>query len=379
VSDLPPAQLSEEEDQQVTSLELFFDLVFVFVITQLTAVIVGQPNWTGVARSLLMLSVVWWMYAGYAWLTNAVPPTTGRRRVLVLAAMGGFFVVALAIPDAFGETGVVLGVAYLCVVVVHLALFATAGGSQTASILRLAPFNLSAAACVLAAGFADGAARYALWAAAFVIEVVGPFLAGGQSGFRIRSGHFVERHGLLVLIVLGESVVAVGVGVEGRDLTANLIVSALLGLAVAAALWWTYFDREDSRAELALRRAPVERRPWLALWAFGYAHLALLFGIVVLAAGMHFAVADPTEELPASAAWLLGAGTAGYLLGDVAMRRTLHSGPTTVRLGAATAALATVPIGRWVAAEAQTAALLAVLVGLVLIEQRTDPAEPRDG
>ncbi len=369
------ASPAEDDDQQVTSLELFFDLVFVFVITQLTAVIVGTPTWTGVVRALLMLSVVWWMYAGYAWLTNALPPTTGRRRVLVLLAMGGFFVVALAIPDAFGDSGVVLGVAYLCVVVVHLALFATAGGSQTASILRLAPFNLLAAACVLGAGFADGGLRYALWAAAFVVEVVGPFLAGGQSGFRIRSGHFVERHGLLVLIVLGESVVAVGVGVEGRKLTANLIVSALLGLAVAAGLWWTYFDREDSRAEEALRRAPVEQRPWLALWAFGYAHLALLFGIVVLAAGMHFAVADPHDELPASAAWFLGAGTALYLVGDVAMRRTLHSGPTTLRLAAAGAALATIPIGRWVAAEAQTAALLAVLVVLVLIEQRTVPLE----
>ena len=368
----PVAPPAEAEDQQVTSLELFFDLVFVFVITQLTAVIVGEPSWTGVVRALLMLSVVWWMYAGYAWLTNALPPTTGRRRVLVLLAMGGFFVVALAIPDAFGDTGVVLGVAYLCVVVVHLALFATAGGSQTASILRLAPFNLSAAACVLGAGFAEGGLQYVLWAAAFVIEVVGPFLAGGQSGFRIRSGHFVERHGLLVLIVLGESVVAVGVGVEGRKLTANLIVSALLGLAVAAALWWTYFDREDSRAEEALRRAPVEQRPWLALWAFGYAHLALLFGIVVLAAGMHFAVADPHDELPASAAWFLGAGTALYLIGDVAMRRTLHSGPTALRLAAAGAALATIPIGRWVAAEAQTTALLLILVVLVLIEQRSE-------
>ena len=252
-----PTEVADE----VTSLELFFDLVFVFVITQLTSVIVAEPTWAGVARAVLMLSVVWWMYAGYAWLTNAVPPTTGRRRILVLLAMGGFFVVALAIPDAFGDTGVVLGLAYLWVVVVHLALFASAGGTQTESILRLAPFNLSAAACVLAAGFADGWLQYALWGAAVVIEVVGPFLAGGQSGFRIRPGHFVERHGLLVLIVLGESVIAVGVGVEGRDLTANLIVSALLGLAVAAALWWTYFDQEDSRAEEALRRSPVEQRP----------------------------------------------------------------------------------------------------------------------
>ena len=260
----------------------------------------------------------------------------------------------------------------------HLALFASAGGTQTESILRLAPFNLSAAACVLAAGFADGWLQYALWGAAVVIEVVGPFLAGGQSGFRIRPGHFVERHGLLVLIVLGESVIAVGVGVEGRDLTANLIVSALLGLAVAAALWWTYFDQEDSRAEEALRRSPVEQRPWLALWAFGYAHLVLLFGIVVLAAGMHFAVADPHEELPASAAWFLGGGTALYLLGDVGVRRILHSGPIGLRLAAAAAALATVPVGRWVAAEAQTATLFVVLVALVLIERRGDQAVAAD-
>ena len=370
-----PSEVADE----VTSLELFFDLVFVFVITQLTSVIVAEPTWAGVARAVLMLSVVWWMYAGYAWLTNAVPPTTGRRRILVLLAMGGFFVVALAIPDAFGDTGVVLGLAYLWVVIVHLALFASAGGTQTESILRLAPFNLSAAACVLAAGFADGWLQYALWGAAVVIEVVGPFLAGGQSGFRDPAGalrgtpwapgaHRARR------VRDRRRCRRRGPRPDSEPDRLRAPRAGGRGCTVVDVLRPGGQPRRGGIAALTRRAAPVVGTVGVRLCPPGAA-------VRHRGAGSRDALrggGPARRSCPASAAWFLGGGTALYLLGDVGVRRILHSGPIGLRLAAAAAALATVPVGRWVAAEAQTATLFVVLVALVLIERRGDQAVAAD-
>src|SRR4051794_34926947 len=190
--------------ERVTTLELFFDLVFVFTITQLTALLSEDASPAGLLRVLLLLCVIWWMYGGYAWLTNAVAPDRAARRLLLLAGMGGFLVLALTIPRAFGDGGVAFGLAYLVVVGVHVALFTKSYSVGAArAILRTARFNLISALLVLGAGVlatlsGPAPAVYALWLAAVAVEGVTPFL-GGLRGYEIAPAHFVERHGLVVL------------------------------------------------------------------------------------------------------------------------------------------------------------------------------------
>ncbi|HSS09972.1 MAG TPA: low temperature requirement protein A, partial [Acidimicrobiales bacterium] len=294
----------------IESIELFFDLVFVFTITQLTGILVVEPNGSGLAKVALIFGNVWWMYGGYAWLTNAVPPREIVLRLLMLVGMAGFLLVALAIPETFGSSGVAFGIGYLVVTFVHTGLFLRSSEeSAVRAMFRLGPYNTITAALLLAAGFVHGGARWGLWTAAFVLHWTSPAITA-VGGFRIRASHFVERHGLIVLIALGESVVAVGIGVQGRHLTAGLAVTALLGLMVAAGLWWLYFDGEDTRAERSLDEAPATRNPWLALFAFGYAFLPLLGGIIVFAAGVKRAVVSYGSPAPIATAWFLAAGVA---------------------------------------------------------------------
>ena len=360
-----------DEDVGVSTIELFFDLVFVFTITQLTSLLVAEPTGVSVARVALIFGNVWWMYGGYAWLTNAVPPRETVLRLLMLVGMAGFLIVALAIPESFGDSGVAFGIGYLVVTLVHTGLFLRSSQEGTVrAMFRLGPFNLVTAALLLIAGFTSGGAQWALWAVAFVLHWASPVLTP-VGDFPIRAKHFVERHGLIVLIALGESVVAVGIGVHGHELSTGLAVTAVLGLALAAALWWLYFDGEDERAERALADAPDARNPWLALFAFGYAFLPLLGGIIVFAAGMKEAVVRYDEPASAATAWFLAAGVATYVVGLVALRAVLRTGPLAVRLGVAAVAVPTVAIGLALSPEVQIAALtLVVVVGIVAESRR---------
>ncbi len=353
---------------RVSTIELFFDLVFVFTITQLTSLLAGDPTAVGLARVVLVFGNLWWMYGGYAWLTNAVPPRELVLRLLVLLGMAGFLVVALAIPTAFDGGGIALGLGYLLVTLVHTGMFLlSTQESAVRAMRRLGPVNAITAVLLLLAGFADGGLRWTLWTAAFVLHWVSPYFTA-VSGFPIRAAHFVERHGLIVLIGLGESIVAVGIRVQGRTLSPGLVVTAVLGLALAAAMWWLYFDGEDERAERALAAAPVDRSSWLALYAFGYAFLPVLGGIVVFAAGVRDAVVRYGGPVTASTAWFLAAGVAAYVAGLAWFRGLLGTGPVGARLAIAGVVLPTAVAGLTVSAEAQLAVLAALVAGGVLAE-----------
>jgi low temperature requirement protein LtrA len=346
----------------VSTLELFFDLVFVFTITQLTSVLVEHPNGRGLLRVVLMLGVIWWMYGGYAWLTNAVAPNSSVRRLLLLGGMSAFLVLALSVPDAFGASGPAFGLAYLAVVCVHAGMFARAtSATAVQAILRLAPLNLLAAAVVLAGGIAGGVAQSICWAAVVVFEWVSPRLTG-VSGFQVAPAHFVERHGLVVIVAIGESVVAVGIGAAGLSVDLELALVAVLGLLLSAGLWWTYFGTgDDERAEEALREAGPERRPYMAVDGFGLWHLPILLGIIAVASGLRRATGHGFDPLHTAQAIALGGGLAVYLAGDVLFRRVLGLGRSGWRVAAAAAALATIPLGTAVAAAAQIGALAAVV------------------
>jgi low temperature requirement protein LtrA len=370
----PPGQA--ERVERVSTLELFFDLVFVFTITQLTAVLSDDPTWRGLLRVVLMLGVIFYMYGGYVWLTNAVAADRAARRLLLLGGMAGFLVLALAVPRAFSEGDVAFGVAYVVIVSIHHGLFTRTGLDHTfRAILRVAPFNLGAALLVLAAVVVEGTAAYVLWAAAFVLEWFTPRVVG-VGGFRIAPAHFVERHGLVVIVALGESIVAIGIGAAALPVDLPLVGVAVLGLLVAACLWWAYFGGDDTRAEHALAAVPTEDRGWVAIQAFGYCHLGMLLGVIAMAAGLKDAIGHAFDPLDLAHALMLSGGAALFLAADVLFRRTLHLGPATLRATAAALALATVPIGLTLSAITQLATLLLVLAASLMAEARRGVPRP---
>jgi low temperature requirement protein LtrA len=348
--------------QRVTTLELFFDLVFVFTVTQLSAVLAHELAWEGVGHVALMLGFIWFMYGGYAWLTNAIELRDPVNRALLLAGMCGYFVIALAVPRAFDGSGLAFGIGYVVVVAVHTFLFShSAPGLAPQAILRLAPGNFGAAVVVLIGGALGGTAQVVLWTAGVVALWLIPKLVGNQD-FEVAPAHFVERHGLVVIVAIGESVVAIGIGAAELAVDVELVLIAVLGLLLSAALWWTYFGGDDERAEQALAAMPTRRRAVAALDGYGFAHLALLLGIVCVAVGLKKATGHAYDPLGSGEALVLAGGTALFLGGDVWFRHVLRIGTGPARAIGALAALATVPLGTEVAAIAQVAALALVVL-----------------
>jgi low temperature requirement protein LtrA len=361
----------EETEYRVSTLELFFDLVFVFTITQLTGKLADDTSPVGFGQVVIMLFVILWMYFGYVWLTNAVAPDTTVRRLLLMVGMGGFLVIALAIPNAFEAAGPAFGIGYLIVNLVHSGLFISAGGpGSAAAMARLAPFNLGSAGLVMVGGFLPSAWRAAAWTAAVVLMVVSPYVNRRHGEFRIRPAHFVERHGLVVIVALGESIIAIGIGAAGLPLNLQLVVAALLGLALVYQLWWSYFGgAQDIRAEHSLAAMSVPERARAALSAFGWAHAPMLLGIVVVAVGVKKTIGHATEHLHLSGALALGGGAALFLFGQVVFRALLRIGTVKWRVIATIASVATVPIGLWLAI-AQVAVLVLVFGALLAVEDK---------
>ena len=355
-----------EREQRVTPLELFFDLVFVFAFTQVTTVLSDDPTWGGLGHGLLILAALWWAWAAYAWLTNTVDPGEGAVWGAMLVAMAAMFVAALAVPDAFGRHGVVFGVAFLIVNVMHLTLYALgARGDRDllAAILRIAPSALAGAALIIAAGFVHGWLRSVLWLAALAVGFFGPLL-GGMSGWRVQPAHFVERHGLIVIIAIGESLVAIGLGARGTELDTGAIVAAVLGLAMTSSFWLAYFDFFPIRAQQLLTDRSGTQRTALARDAYTYLHLPMVAGIVLFAFAMKTTLAHVGDELDVISAVGLCGGPALFLFAYVVLRlrvsRTLGRG----RLVAAVASALLLPIALVVPALVALTLVTAVWVAL---------------
>ncbi|MBA3400723.1 MAG: low temperature requirement protein A [Actinobacteria bacterium] len=353
------SQLEPDRTARVSTLELFFDLVFVLTITQLTAVLVAGSDVATIAQVVVMLALIWWMYDGYAWLTNAIATDHLRHRLLLIGGMGAFLVIAVAVPAAFDGKGLAFGIGFVAVVVLHAGMFARGTSfSEVKAILRVVPFNLVAAGLVLVGGALGGDTQWILWTLAALLLWI-PSWFTPMEGFVVAPEHFVERHGLVIIVALGESIVVIGAAAN-LELDAGLALVVLLALALTASLWWLYFSDEDA-VERAMLDAPTERRPRLALTAFGYWHYGLLLAIVAVAAGLKKAVGDPYDPLDAWVATELAAGTALFVACEVGFRRALGIGRSGIRRGAVAAALATIPLGTELAATAQVGALAAVV------------------
>lgn len=381
-----PLRVTEAaRDQPVTTLELFFDLVFVFALTQITALMAHELTWHGVVRGLLLVGLLWWSWIGYAWLCNIVKADVGAFRGVLLLAMAAMFVIALAIPEAFhdlpgGLPGpVVIAWAYFAFRALHLVLFWMIAGGDRAlrrTLARFTPSMLGGTALLLVASQFHGWTQTALWAGALAADYGGTYLIDAR-GWRFRSAsHFAERHGLIVIIALGESIVAIGVGVTDLPISWPVLIASLLGLGVSAALWWIYFDATVHYGEHALAAEPEETRSVMARDAYTFWHFPMVTGIVLLALGLkkvleyvadaeHHDLSDP---LKGPGLYALYFGVVVYLLGHVGFKwRTVHVVGTTRLAAAVTLIVAALLVGK-VPALGQLGVLAAVLAALVVVE-----------
>jgi low temperature requirement protein LtrA len=358
----------QESEARVSTLELFFDLVFVFAITQVTGAVSEEPTAVGLARGVLVFAVLWWAWGAYAWLTNAVDTGATAPRLVLLASMAATLVTALAVPTAWGDGGVAFALGYLVVMALHAALFSLAGQDPAATrraVLRLASTNLPAALLLLAAGMSDGSAQTTLWVAAIVVSYAGPYLTG-VAGFTVHPGHFVERHGLIVIIALGESIVAIGAGREEISVDWALAGTSLAVMALVVGLWWDYFSHDAGASERALIGAEGPERARLARDVYSYLHVPLVLGIVFAAVGIHEVLAHRDEPLDPVFAGAYAGGVALYCAGLAGIRLRRGDPPGALCLAGVAASLALIPIGAEVDALVTTIALAAVTLGVAL-------------
>jgi low temperature requirement protein LtrA len=364
---VPP---TTEPEQRVTALELFFDLVFVFAITQVTGFIAAHPDWTRLLEGMAILIVVWWAWASFAWLGNTAGTDEGLFRVTLFAAAGAMLIVAIAVPGAFDHDALAFGVAYAIVRALHIGAYAILGRDDPELafvVRRLARSMLPVALLLLLAGLVDGPVRTACWILAIVIEIGGLFFFG-VDGWKVEAGHMAERHGLIIIIALGESIVALGAGAEGRALDAGTIVAVLLGITVAFAMWWAYFDVVALVAARRFQRAVGAERARIARDSYTCLHAPMIAGIILFALGAKKTLAhvgDPLEAVPAVG---LCGGVAMYLLGHVAFRlRNVHT-LNTARLTVAIVLLALIPLATTIPALAAMAIVAALMVALLSYE-----------
>ncbi|MDM7854834.1 low temperature requirement protein A [Cellulomonas alba] len=363
---------------RVSTLELLLDLVFVVTVGQLARTVADDVGWVAIGQAAVLMAVVWWMYAAFAWLTNQAVPDTTPVRVLLIAAMAAFLVLSLAIPTAFGHGAVVFGCAYVAVAVIHGGLFIARGGaSGAAAMVRVTPLNVLIGVAMAGAGLATGAWRWTLVAVALGLIVAGASI-GRRTPFDLVAEHFVERHGLLTIIALGESVVSVTASVHGGELDAGTVVGGVLVVAVIAALWWCYFVGDDERASVAFSAVDVDRRAGAALRAFYVDHGVMLFGLVLLGAGFHLSLEAPFEPPGVPVGLLAGVGVALFLLADVDYRRYLGLGTGWWRAAAAATCAAVGLLGARLDAAVLVGGLALVLAVALVAEARTARPEPAE-
>ena len=360
------------QGDQVMPLELFFDLVFVLAITQCTTLMSHDPTWRGLGHGMLILALLWWSWVGYAWLTSVLDPEEGGVRIVLFAAMAGFLIAAICIPGAFDDLALEFALAYGGVRAAHIALFLIASRDDPyfrRSTLGLGVGTAIGISLLIAGSFLDPGPRAAVWGVALVLDVLEPYLFGSE-GWRLVPGHFAERHGLIIIVALGESIVAIGVG-AGAEMTWGIAGAATLGIAILAAMWWTYFDIVALVSARRLASAPEGRvRNELARDSYSYIHFLMVAGIILVALGLKKALAhvdDPLETVPAFA--LLG-GVALYLLGLVALRYRHVKTINGRRLGLAVLLVALLPLATEVSALAILAIVAVLLWVLIAIETR---------
>jgi low temperature requirement protein LtrA len=367
---LPRMDVERRERESVKPLELFFDLVFVLGFTQCTALMASDPDWDGIGRGLLVLAVLWWAWVGYAWLTSLIDPEEGPIRLVMFGAMAGLLVVSLCVPEAFGDRAVTFTVAYGVVRLAHIVLYLIGSGEDDRlrrSVVGLGVSTGLAVGLLAVATQLDGGAQAAVWAVALVVDFGGPAVAG-VGGWSLVPGHFAERHNLVVILALGESIVALGAGSE-LDLEAAVLTAAVLGVALASGFWWVYFDIvalvTARRLEMAEEGADRNR---LARDSYSYLHFPMVAGIILAALALHEVLAHVHDPLHGPIAFALLGGTALYLLAHVALRWRNAGSLNRQRLILAVVLLALTPVATEVEPLVTLGGVVALLWAMIAYE-----------
>ena len=322
--------------QRVTWAELFFDLVFVFAVTQVAHAVSVGSGWGDVGRSLLLFVPFWWAWVGTTILFNGLVISATRRHLLLFAVAGAAFVMAVAVPDAYGSRGVLFAAAYAGARVV-LGLAMQARGVFR---VRLNPFTVAILMIPVWIGgaLAPEDARQWIWLAAALVELSVPIVLGRRLDYmEFDAAHLPERFGLFVIIALGETLVGIGQGGTRNALDGAEAFTLFVAFVFSCGLWWTYFQYGASATEHALKTARIPAV--LVRSIFSYGHLAFIAGIILAAAGMAQAAAAPAEHLHGVHALLLGAGTALYIGTFCFTRIKMFGGASVFRLAASGLAL----------------------------------------
>jgi low temperature requirement protein LtrA len=363
-----------DDSHRVTNLELFYDLVFVFALTQITHLIDTDPNAVHFGRGAVLLAMVWFSWTAYSWLGNQVRADVGLMRACMFAALIGMFFAAVAIPSSFdhGHAGAWLFVAaYVLVRGTHVTVYCIAAGEDTAlrhQVLRSFSGTGVAAIFWFAGAAAHEQVRLWCWIVGWAIDFVAVYVTSRKPSWRLNAAsHFAERFGLIVLIAIGESLISIGAPVSSRPITWHLVGGVLCGLLIAIALWWLYFDLVAHVAEHTLLSLTGVERVKLARDSFTYLHLAIVTGIVLTSLGLKFALTD--HHAHGVGAWSLYGGMALYLLSLSALRR-LNLGAWNVRRVAAAAILLVLaPLASHLDGLPQLALLAALVTALITAEQ----------
>jgi low temperature requirement protein LtrA len=365
---------AEEGEAKVSPLELFFDLVFVFALTQVTAFMAADPTFTSMGRSVLVLALLWWMWSGYAWLTSTVDPEQVLPRVVMFGAMAAMLVVALAVPGAFGADGEIWAAGYIAIRVLHATLFYVAargaGDQALARNVRFLMVSLvpGGGLILLGALAFDGATRDLLWVAAVILDYGIVLVLADVGSWKVHAEHFAERFALVMIIAFGESIVAIGIGAEDVALEAAEIASALVGITIVCLLWWAYFDTYALVAGRRLREAVGVDQARIARDAYALLHFPMITGVVFFALGVKKVLehpGDPLKDMPAVA---LCGGLALYALAHVAFRLRNTGTLAVPRVIAAAACLAVIPLATSGAALTALAVLAVIWLALITYE-----------
>jgi len=355
------------EDQRATFVELFFDLVFVFGVTQVVGVLHHDLSWVGVGHAILVFWLVWWAWTQFTWALNAADTTHPLVELLTLVSTAVAFFMSVAIPTSFAGRALWFAVPYVLVRGLGLwiyGLVARAKPGQHAAVRLFSLVSAGGLAAVIAGAVAGPDAQAWLWGLAILLDVVAAIVAGQQKEWDLHAEHFAERHGLIVIIALGESLIVAAAGLSEATFSADVLAVALLGVLTSCALWWTYFLAAKPELEHALASVPRGEQGALARDAFSLAHFPMLCGIVAYAVALEEAVAHPGDPLPAAARLALALGPILFLGGSaLAMWRAtcgrpLHRVVIAVLVGGAVLLLGDLPA---------PAALAVTLAGVLLV------------
>jgi low temperature requirement protein LtrA len=361
------------EREQVLPLELFFDLVFVLALTQCTTLMSEDPTWRGLGHGLMILALLWWSWVGYAWLTSVVDPEEGGVRIALFAAMAAFLIAAISVPDAFGDLATEFAFAYGAVRIGQIVLFLIASRDDPDlrhSVWTLAGSTAIGISLLVGGSLLDPGPQAAVWGFALALDMGGPYFFG-SAGWKLVPSHFAERHGLIMIIALGESIVALGVG-AGTILTWDVAAAAVLGIAIVSAMWWLYFDVVALVSARRLARAPEgKERNELARDSYSYLHFPMVAGVILFALGLKKTLGEPDDALKIVPDVALLGGVALYLLALVAFRyRHVHS-INRRRLTLAIVLVALVPAALELPAMAMLAVIGVLVWTLIVIETRS--------